>query len=263
MNLFDIFKRPKFYFDYFLKSLKPYKIEINGKSFFVKYRPFWEDVQKGKWEPYTFKIFDKFLDPDHSFIDIGAWIGATAFYGCQIARHCYAIEPDPVAFRQLNYNLNMNSNLKSKISLYNFCISDKCGKVKLGNKSSFGNSMSTIMFKDFKNFLFVKSLTLEKFLQLNKIKDCNFIKMDIEGGEIIVLPSIRNFLKERKPTLHLSLHPQFFENKKKDSQLIIETISIYKNIFNNCGQLLKPEELFLKLLIEEKSFDIVVTDIDY
>src|SRR6267143_3643123 len=87
---------------------KELQINKNGRHFVVNPEKdyfFWRDLQKGKWEPSTFTIFDKFLNKQHSYIDIGAWWGPTVLYGCQLARHCYAVEPDPIAFQELKNNV--------------------------------------------------------------------------------------------------------------------------------------------------------------
>ena len=84
------------------------KIQKNDKIFFVnssQLNHFWAQLQLNLWESNTFKIFDTFLDSNHSYIDLGAWIGPTVLYGCQKAKFCYAIEPDPVAFKQLKNNV--------------------------------------------------------------------------------------------------------------------------------------------------------------
>jgi len=85
-----------------MKNKNSKLIHKNGKKFYVntsKNEWFWNQVETNLWEPDTFKIFDKFIDKEHSYIDIGAWIGPTVLYGCQISKHCYAIEPDPIAFK--------------------------------------------------------------------------------------------------------------------------------------------------------------------
>lgn len=263
INFSKFIKNPKLHFKHLLKLLTPYKVRVNNKNFFVKYKPFWEErVMTGKWEPDTFTIFDKFIDKNHSFIDIGAHIGATTLYGCQTAKLCHAIECDPLAFRELKRNVALNSNLKSKIKLYDYCITDKCENVRFGNKTidGRGQSGSSLFYSNSNNSYVVKGVTLQKFFEINKINDCNFIKMDIEGGELIVLPNIKNLLEKNKPTLHISLHPQFFKNIEKDSKSIFKTLKIYKNIFDNKGKRLSLDELFSKFIQNKIGCDIVATD---
>jgi FkbM family methyltransferase len=242
------------------KILGKYKISINDKCFLVKYSPFWENVNNGSWEPETFKIFDYYLDDKYSYIDIGAWIGPTVLYGCQLSKKCYAFEPDPVAIDSLNKNIELNQNLKNKIEVYNICISYESGKVAIGNNNCFGNSM-TSMLSD-KNNILVKSITIQEFIKQKNIADCNFIKMDIEGGEFNVLPFWKDFLKENKITMHLSLHPKLFRGRIKEYvEKIYPSIENYKYIYDHEGILLINENGLLDFLLKEiKGTDVLLTD---
>ena len=240
------------------------KIEKNGKFFYVNSLPypmFWERLQNKRWEPNTFKIFDTFLDSSHSYIDIGAWIGPTVLYGCQIAKHCYAIEPDPLAFEQLKKNINLNSELKSSVSLSEQCISDSCGITYLNPKqgSKGGNSESSLVFKKSVNSWKVQTITLQQYILDHSIDDYNFIKMDIEGGEFIILPSLLDFLKQKKPTLHLSLHSPLISEVKKKMKKIYEVVNIYDYMYDNNLREIKKESI----LNEDdfnKFIEVVVTD---
>ena len=239
------------------------KIQKNDKIFFVNSSPlnhFWALLQLNLWEPNTFKIFDTFLDPDHSYIDLGAWIGPTVLYGCQKAKFCYAIEPDPVAFKQLKDNVELNPGLISRISFSDSCIMDSSGTTYLTTKGEFGDSCSSITFNKSSSSIEVNSTTLEQFFYDNSIDDCNFIKIDIEGGEFTVLPSTLKFLEEKKPTLHISLHPGLMGNPKESMRKIQDVISMYDVLYNNELQEIKQNYI---LDVDDFSmsnwFDIVAT----
>lgn len=237
---------------------------ILGKNVLFDYNRFWRNVQNNRWENHTFTIFDTFLDKDHSYIDIGAWIGPTALYGCQIANHCYAIEPDPIAWKELEQNVSMNPKLQDKITLFQGCIGNTCSTVSFGSHphcgSHFGNSLSSMLFGKSEDAILVRSITLEKFIQMNHIRNCNFIKMDIEGGETLVLPNIINYLQKNKPTLFLSLHPHLFPHVENDSQKIITALKIYNNVFDIHGKLLDLEYLLHHFLLKKKLCEVIATD---
>ena len=239
------------------------KIQKNDKVFFVNSSPqnhFWAQLQINLWEQNTFKIFDTFLDPDHSYIDLGAWIGPTVLYGCQKAKFCYAIEPDPVAFKQLKNNVKLNPSLISRINFSNSCIMNSSGITYITTKGEFGDSCSSTTFKKSSSSLEVPSTTLEQFFRDNSIDDCNFIKIDIEGGEFAVLPAASKFLEEKKPTLHISLHPGMMENPKESMRKIYDVISMYDVLYNNELQEIKQNYI---LDVDDFStpnwFDIVAT----
>ena len=69
---------------------------------------YWQVIAQGKWEPATFRVFERFIDREHSYIDMGAFVGPTLLYGCQIARRAYGIEPDPIAYAELQQNIDGN-----------------------------------------------------------------------------------------------------------------------------------------------------------
>ncbi|MDE1831716.1 MAG: FkbM family methyltransferase [Thaumarchaeota archaeon] len=89
-------------------------------------------------------------------------------------------------------NVRLNPELISKITLSNQCILDICGSTTIGNKTSSegGDSMSSVLFADASKSWIVSATTLTQYAKMHRIDDCNFIKMDIEGGEVIVLPNI-------------------------------------------------------------------------
>ena len=243
------------------------KVKKNKITFFVTgpdapySDDFWNKVEMDEWEDRTYRIFDVLLSKNHSYIDMGAWIGPTVLYACQLVQHCYALEPDPVAFNALTDNISLNPNLINKITLYNGCIWNVSEYVKLGTKTDFGDSRSSILFANSQSSIDVKSLTLDDFIKVNDIKNCNFIKIDIEGGEAIVLPNIKSYLQRNKPTLLLSLHPFAFNDKKNDLEAILDVLKIYKNIYNTNGRPLKLHQLFNILYsLEKDSFSVVTTD---
>lgn len=240
------------------------KITINNTEFYVdstNNSNFWDTVQNDTWEPQTFKIFDTFLDKDHSYIDIGAWIGPTVLYGAQKAKRCYAFEPDPVAMDHLRNNIVLNPQLDSKIHLSHQAISIFSGKTYFTPKNKeFGDSMSSIIYKRSQDTTIkVDCLTLEQFMYDNSIKDCNFIKMDIEGGEFTVLPSMKDYIEQHKPTIHLSLHPPLIPNPQEALENIYDTIiSKYDYVYNNQLQEITDKQSIIQT---NTYFDLVLSDI--
>ena len=242
------------------------KITKHKNSFFIAETTspteidFWKSVEENRWENETYKVFDFFINKNNSYIDIGAWIGPTVLYGCQLAKHCYAIEPDPVAFKSLKANVDLNPDIADRITLFKGCIGSGCGKVKFGTKTNFGDSSSSLIFNE-AGSIDIESLTLEEFIKRNNIKDCTFIKMDIEGGETIVLPAIKKYLLENMPTISLSLHPYFFKNVKDDLKAIVDVLKIYPRIYSNDGRVLSLSRLADIMLPMNKieNFYIIVT----
>jgi len=211
------------------------------------------------WETSTHKILDKFLDSNHSYIDIGTFIGPTVLYGAFNAKKVYAIEPDPIAFKELEKNVLLNPGLIEKIELYQKCIHIRSEKIKFGSMLNGGDSMSSLLFTNSKTSWIVDGITFNDFILKNNIRDCNFIKMDIEGGEAIVLPSMKNYLEINKPVLFLSIHPCFFDDIVKDTNKIIDVLKIYKNVYTEKGKKIELKNLLTKNTVKG-FYEVIVTD---
>ncbi|WP_444843374.1 FkbM family methyltransferase [Enhygromyxa salina] len=178
---------------------------------------FWDRVNRGHWEPHTFKVFRRFLDPGHSCVDIGAWIGPTALYAAQRAGRVHAIEPDPVAHAQLEANVAANPDLGDRIQLHRQCIAPESGPVDLyaggmyhSDASAFGDSMSGMVAapeRPGQPSCQVEGVKLVDFLDQENITDCSFIKMDVEGGEYSLIPGHwRQLARFGMPTTCVSFH---------------------------------------------------------
>ncbi len=185
-------------------------ISVHGRTFHVRedeWTLYWQEVQRGEWEPETFALYDHFTDAQHSVLDLGAWIGPTVLYGCQKARAVYALEPDPVAFAKLAANVELNQPRLDNIHLFNSAIAATNGTLRLVAAREAGDSASTMLAHSAAHSWQVQAVRLDDFVQQNNIADCNFVKMDIEGGEYQVIPTMTQWLERIRPTLYLSLHP--------------------------------------------------------
>jgi hypothetical protein len=89
--------------------------------------------------------------------------------------------------------------------------------------------------------------------------------MDIEGAEMIVLPTMKEFLRKNRPTLHLSIHPFICKDKKKFADTIVDSLDFYKTIYTDGGIVLRPDQLHTVIgqaLSESGMYSIVATDVD-
>lgn len=187
---------------------------------------FWKIFADGTWEPSTFRIFDKFLDPDKIFVDIGAWIGPTALYAAPRSKKVFAFEPDPVAFQSLVMNLALNR--ADNVVPYPVAVAKEWGGIPFGAKTGYGDSMSSqIWAKGDKEVPAVSLSAILVDLQPG------FIKIDIEGGEKFLFKGSRLLLEQIKPTLHLSLHtPSFKGNVDAFANPIIDELSVYPYFYD-------------------------------
>jgi FkbM family methyltransferase len=208
-------------------------IFINANT---KHQSTWFDAPH---EPETFNIFKRFLKRDAPYLDIGVCYGQTVLYGAQFAQHVYGLEPDPHAYRDTELNLSLNSKFSSKVTLFPYALGDEDKTAKFGSKSgNWGNSKSTLLVKDKMSLIDVEQRTFKTFATENPgVRNVNFIKMDVEGGEKLIIPSLVDYYlgvpEEDRPVLYLSLHTKWGLITVEETREILDQLQrIYRYIYH-------------------------------
>jgi FkbM family methyltransferase len=130
--------------------------------------------------------------------DCGANVG---FFSVMAANHgctCYAFEPMPVNIKYLKKIIEVNSH----IILAPYVICDKTGTTYF-EASRHISCGAKIALSDVGNSLEVDCITLDCFVEKNKINRVDFIKVDIEGAERLLLKGAQGVLKEYSPKLSI------------------------------------------------------------
>ena len=259
-----------------LKLIRKNNTKFNVKGQFSVHW-FLNNLDYGSWELDTFNILDFYQNKDLIYIDIGAWIGPTVLYSADKYKQVICFEPDPVAISRLNENLGVNNF--TNITLITKALSNNEGTSEFGGNGELGNSMSTLLvgldnkedyFNDYgrngflsyserkKNIIKIETITMDKVIEDYKIDPSHIglIKMDIEGGEKIVLPSIQNFLKKYKPNFYISLHRVFLQDND-----IVNMLDILFDIYENCYHFSENNKLRQKVnkeIVQERKLTTLV-----
>ena len=219
---------------------------LNGEAFRLDpyHSKFWHKASAGNWEPETFAVLDAHLDKDHDYIDIGAWIGPTVLYAARKARHVWCFEPDPVAYRHLVWNLDLNDI--RNVSAFGIALSDD---VRIARMASFGgeagDSMSSLLSTDDASASDVMTIGWEHFASSVDLSAVSLVKMDIEGAEFDVLPTLLPWLEINRPALYLSVHAPFLDANRRQSALqkLVKQLAFYGRCLDQNGKSVLTEEL--------------------
>lgn len=220
----------------YYRALGYYPMSINGMK--LKMDPYhiswWKDIAQAGWEPHTYTMMSKFLNVDSIYCDVGAHIGSTVVYGARICKHVICFEPDPVAYRYLQWNIELNH--LSNVSAFNVALADSFAVRQIASRvGQLGNSTTSLLHvKNTNNGTDVLTLTWDGFIDIAGIGKIDLIKIDIEGGEFELLPTLKDYLYLYKPIVYLSTHAPFLkENLRKEKmQQIVEAMAIYKKCLN-------------------------------
>jgi FkbM family methyltransferase len=143
-------------------------------------------------------------DENTTFIDIGAWIGAVSLLAGARAKRVIALEPDPVAQRELEANIALND---APIELWRAGIDNGEGSLRLFANTGFGDAMTSSLGDPSGEAITVATVSFDDIgAALAGSSGKVVVKMDVEGHEFKVGDQLIAFARSHGATLNLSLH---------------------------------------------------------
>ncbi|WP_171210769.1 FkbM family methyltransferase [Ruegeria sp. HKCCA5426] len=213
----------------FYRARGYYAGNLNGERFRLDpyHSKFWRKASQGNWEPETFEVLDKYLSPNRDYLDIGAWIGPTVLYAARRARHVWCFEPDPVAYRHLVWNLHLNDI--RNVSAFSIALSDGFGVTRMASAHGEAGDSTSSLLHDGGHGTDAMTIGWDQFATAVDLSDVALVKMDIEGAEYPVLPSLTPWLQATNPALLLSTHAPYLdaENRAPAMKQLADTLAFY------------------------------------
>jgi len=230
-----------------------------------------EEWQKlNEWDVEVLKLIDRFLDRDMAYVDIGSGQGETFLYAMSVSKRALAIEPDPEKFAILLKNVKANMGFWSRLAFGRFSVQNLC--VMPTNKK--GAEMVATPWKlDFSElhvkkviqngtnlieYAQQKSQKAEDVEDVKKFQvDCRtlptiiaewglsdtypvFVRLNLDGIEVDVLPELLNWLDNRyeKPTFSVKLSERTIKADIETKWAILQFVKR----FLYCGKTLEEWE---------------------
>lgn len=208
------------------------EVFFKGAVFKISSRDFTilPSMMNGDYEDYVLGLYKKLVKPGSVIVDVGANIGLFSVLGSKYAGDkgmVYAFEPEPNNLKLFNENLKAN-NCKN-VKVVNKAAGEKKGELSLYiAKNSVGTH--SLIKKDNHELdgeIKVEVTTLDT--RLNKLKQIDVLKVDVEGFEPVVFRGAKKTL-ERTSVL-------FFEYNQADTRAcssieeLLELLSGFKYIY--------------------------------
>mgnify|MGYP003624715056 FL=1 len=157
------------------------------------------------------------------YLDLGANIGMSALRAEMCgASKIYCIEPDPGVYDALTMNKGDNWEV------FNIAIADYDGNIDIPKWPDWWDNVSR------------PCITLENFIYSNKISHIDFLKVDIEGHEIKIMPQITKAIYDKISKIFVEYHEnvEISETERNEKRLeFIKSIRSkgYDNHFVHLG----------------------------
>lgn len=156
----------------------------------------------GGYERAVTDVISSVVQKDDVCLDIGANFG---WYATLLSQLCcdgeiHAFEPVPDTFGELKQNWKLAGEPEN-VRLNNLALGDKTKMVdihRFANVSSGFSSFVNAGRVECETFS-VPMVTLNSYLIENNVRDVNFIKIDIEGAELMFLHGATNLFEQKTP----------------------------------------------------------------
>jgi FkbM family methyltransferase len=161
----------------------------------------------GSWEPEVVDMIKEEVTAGMTVLDLGAQSG---FYSLLLSNltgptgKVFAFEPLPANYRILEENLDLNRI--TNVTVERSAVTDHSGEI------SFNFPLDApwliagpVLESDNQGAFTVPSVSIDDFMAQRRIP-VHFIKMDVEGAEVMVLQGAKRTLEEFHPILAIELH---------------------------------------------------------
>lgn len=147
-------------------------------------------------------------------IDIGAGLGEeTIIFSSLVGStgKVFAVEAHPKTFKALQYLVK--SNNLGNVIISNLALSDKAGMVNIEDSdNSLGNSILQVSNR---NSFSIQAETFDDFVERNNIQSIDFLKMNVEGAEQLI---VKGMLKNLNRIKHLAISCHDFRFQQGESE---------------------------------------------
>jgi FkbM family methyltransferase len=191
-------------------------------------------------EEYGF-LTDFFEDrsKEYIFLDIGANVGLTTLYMKAHFPHAkiYSLEPEPSNFERLKHHISLNS-LMSVVA------------INKGLFTSDGVLYSNRTFRDKEHWSFrldkikqdpdaveLEVVSLDTILMDNDLDKIDFLKMDIEGGELALLQNEKflQIISARVKVIMMEIHPEVIDYSEAKQILRSRGFLVFDSVGSSVG----------------------------
>ncbi|MEM7441660.1 MAG: FkbM family methyltransferase [Pseudomonadota bacterium] len=219
--------------------------QLNGESFLLDpyHSKFWHKASCGAWEPETFSVLDAHLSNDKDYVDIGAWIGPTVLYAARRARHVWCFEPDPVAYRHLVWNLELNNI--GNVTAFSVALGSGFGVARMASARGERGDSTTSLLHDGAHGTDALTIGWDQFAAHVDLSNVSMVKMDTEGAEFSVIPTMLDWLKTVRPALFLSTHTPYLpaEQRRESMADLLKSLEFYRRVQHPDGQPVSADKL--------------------
>ncbi len=157
---------------------------------------------EGKYEPYKTKAFVAQINPGDCVIDVGAHVGYYSAIASRLAGkegRVFSFEPRPLNLGFLNKHIEI-THLEN-VRIFEAGVSNYTGKARFDARTGTGTG-----HLDQAGELEVDVVALDEPYENGELPRPDFLKIDVEGGELEVLDGAERLIQSCRPKILVAVH---------------------------------------------------------
>ena len=146
------------------------------------------------------------VEKEDIVLDCGACWGDTALFfanDLETNGHVYSFEFIPGNIHVFEQNMNINPDLKKRITIIPYPLDEKSGNELFYSDNGPASKVSSLSFPEAQK---VETINIYDAVDKYQLKKVDFIKMDIEGSELPALKGGINAITKYRPKLAISIY---------------------------------------------------------
>jgi hypothetical protein len=161
----------------------------------------WRECHEGKWRPDTYRVMGKLLKPGMVFYDVGAYVGTIALWAA--AKGALVTAFEPIMVRDLRKNVHMNA--RTSLVVWGGPITASNGEALVWGQADRATLLDPHDGSHPHHFL---GQTLARFSR------ADYVKWITQGSEPEILWANREWFREHKPILHVTVQPWLYPDRQ-------------------------------------------------
>ena len=173
---------------------------------------------KGTYETINTEAFQRCINLGDTVYDVGGHVGYYSVLSSHLTGpegRVLVFEPRPLNLSYIRHHIKINA-IKN-INLFDVAVSNISGDAGFESRTGTGTGHLSS-----EGNLHVKTVVLDEFVFEESHPLPDFLKIDIEGGEINALNGARKLLTKARPKLLIATHG------KKENSFVLELLEQYK-----------------------------------
>jgi FkbM family methyltransferase len=161
-----------------------------------------------------FIFLHRFLKPNMIFVDVGANQGEYTLFAAKRLRSgkVLAFEPLPSISQRLKKNIVLNNLVN--VDVFELGLAEEDRELPIYEIEDIHEGLATLYPEEQqkKQAFLIKLVTLDETCETKGINRIDFIKLDIEGGELNALRGATSILKRDRPALMIEINERTYNN---------------------------------------------------